>query len=288
MKIIKKKGFLTVFFFFLLTVVDPIFAQTKIEIDYKTPAFEDKELTMGAVQVLVNYQPLNLEQGNSFEEKNLSYRIFYHGVKNSEQKTSTFNNGSIFLQDLDGNKLPEVIVSTFTGGAHCCTNFMIYTWQKNQFIETKIDNLNAGGGEFKDLDKDGKIEFLTVDNAFLYQFSSYAGSFPPSLILSLNNGEFKNVTRQYAQELRATAWQMYIAFEKAKQEDLEINGILAGYVAQKILLGEVEEGWKFMLANYDRTSEWGLEIYSAEKVVGQYPDFPTALKAYLIQQGYLD
>jgi hypothetical protein len=288
MKTTNKTIFLTALSSVILTAVNPALAEKRIDIDYETPAFEGKELTMGAIKILVNYKPLNLEQGDSFEDKNLHYRIFYDGVEQSEQKISTFNNGSIFLKDLDGNNLSEVIVSTFSGGAHCCTNFQIYTWQNERFIETETGYLNSGGGQFKDLDGDGKIEFLTDDNAFLYQFSSYAGSFPPSLTLSFHNGEFTDVTRQYTQQLKATAWDMYTAFIEAKQQGYEVNGVLAGYVAQKILLGEYEEGWKFMLANYDRTSDSGLEIYRGEKVVGRYPDFPTALRAFLIDEGYLD
>ncbi|HEY9768656.1 MAG TPA: hypothetical protein V6C71_09175 [Coleofasciculaceae cyanobacterium] len=105
--------------------------------------------------------------------------------------------------------------------------------------------------------------------------------------MNFDNGKFIDVTRQHSQELRATAWQMYQAFLEAKKEGYEVNGILAGYVAEKIWLGEYEEGWKFMLANYDRTSDWGLEIYRGEKVAGRYPDFPTALRAFLIEEGYL-
>ncbi len=279
--------FLTILSSAILTGANPAQAQTQIKIDYETPAFENKELTMGAVKVLVDYKPFNLEQGDSLESKNLYYRIFYNDVEQKERKAFTLNNSSILLKDLDENNIPEVIISTNSGGAHCCTNFIIYTWQKNQFFETEIGNLNAGGGVFKDLNGDGRIEFLTEDNAFLYLFSSYAGSFPPSQILSFNNGEFKNVTRQYSQELKSTAWQMYQAFLESKKEGYEVNGILAGYVAEKILLGEYEAGWKFMLANYDRTSDWGLEIYRGEKVIGKYPNFPTALKAFLIKEGYL-
>jgi hypothetical protein len=66
-----------------------------------------------------------------------------------------------------------------------------------------------------------------------------------------------------------------------------VNGILAGYVAQKILLGEYEDGWKFMLANYDRSDDSGLDISRNNEVVGKYRDFPTALRAFLIEQGYL-
>jgi hypothetical protein len=287
MKITSPTIFLTVLSSIIFAAVNPLLAQTRIDIDYETPAFE-KELTVDAVKVLVNYKPIILEQGDSLENQNLHYQIFFDGVKQTEKKDLTFNNGSVFLQDLDGNNVPEIIVSTFSGGAHCCTNFQIYTWQNNQFIETETGYLNSGGGEFKDLNGDGKIEFLTDDNAFLYQFSSYAGSFPPSLILSFNNGELKNVTRQYTQQLKATAWQMYRAFVETKQQGYEVNGVLAGYVAQKILLGEYKAGWQFMLANYDRTSDWGLQIYQGEKEVGRYPDFPTALRAFLIERGYLN
>ena len=67
----------------------------------------------------------------------------------------------------------------------------------------------------------------------------------------------------------------------------EVNGILAGYVAQKILLGEYQQGWDFMLAHYDRQSDWGLEITAGDRAVGHYSDFPAALRAFLIEQGYL-
>ncbi len=111
MKITNKKGFLTVLSSVILAIVNPAFAQTQIEIGYETPAFENRELTMGAVKVLVNYKPFNVEQGDSFEDKNLSYRIFYDGVKKREEKIFINNNCSIYLKDLDGNNLPEVIFS---------------------------------------------------------------------------------------------------------------------------------------------------------------------------------
>ncbi len=128
---------------------------------------------------------------------------------------------------------------------------------------------------------------VIVDNAFLYAFSSYAGSSPPSQIFSFQNGRFVNTTRQYPQYLRSTAWQMYQSLLRSNQNTGEVNGILAGYVAQKILLGEYQQGWDFMLAHYDRQSNWGLEITAGDRAVGQYSDFPAALRAFLIEQGYL-
>ncbi|PSB24992.1 hypothetical protein [Stenomitos frigidus] len=80
---------------------------------------------------------------------------------------------------------------------------------------------------------------------------------------------------------------MFKAFQERRNQG-ERNGVLAGYVAQKALLGEFQQGWDLMLANYDRTSDWGLTRYNSEgRETGRYPNFLAALKALLIQRGYL-
>ena len=282
----RNKGLLTLLLSINLTLASPVLAETKIEIDSQD-AFNDQELSSGAIKVLVNYRPYNFEQGDSLENNNLQYRIFYDGVEQVNKKTSTVFTGGVSLQDLDTNGTPEVIVETYSGGAHCCTNFKIYTWSNNQFIEQDTGFLDGSGGEFTDLDEDGKIEFVTSDNSFLYKFSSYAASFPPSLVLSFRNGELQDTTRQHPNELRSRAWQMYQSFLEAKKGNYPVNGFLAGYVAQKALLGEYQQGWDFMLAHYDKTSDWGLDEIQDGERVPKYPDFPTALRAFLIEQGYL-
>jgi hypothetical protein len=262
---------------------------TEIAIDSETPAFQNREITSGSVRVLVSYQEYNFDSTDERSANNLSYKIFYDGKLQVEENTSTVSMASVFLQDLDNNGIPETIIRTFSGGAHCCTSHTIYTWKKEQFIKTEIEYLDGIGGNFKDLNNDKIFEFVTYDNSFLYTFSSYAGSFPPSLIYTLQNGKLKNVTRQFPQELQATLKNMQQAIaENKKEKGYEINGILAGYVAQKILLGDYEDGWQFMLQNYDRSSEWGLEIYEGDRQVGSYSDFPSALKAFLIRTKYLD
>jgi hypothetical protein len=271
----------------LFVVTTPAIAQTEIEIDYETPAFKNRTLSSGLVEISVNYQPFNYEQEEELKD-NLHYQITYDGTTYINSNTSTFNFGRVWLQDLDSNKTAEVIISTYSGGAHCCTNFTIYTWLDNRFVSTETGYLNAGGGTFEDLNGDGKWEFVTSDNSFLYAFSSYAGSYQPSLIYTFDRGKLKNVTRQYRSYLKSQAWQMYQSFLDNQESDYEVNGILAGYVAQKILLGEYEQGWDFMLAHYDPTSDWGLSIYQDNQAVDRYPDFPTALKAFLIESGYLD
>lgn len=275
--------FLVLSFFFISS---PALAQQRLELDNKT-RLQNAMLREGEIKVIVDYKPIDFGEGDSFEDKNLEYTLFYQGEKILDGSSFTAYQGSVFLKDLNNNGTPEVIIQTYSGGAHCCTSFMIYGWQNNQFIKTDIGFLDGGGGQFIDLDQDGDTEFITSNHAFLYQFSPYAGSFPPTMIFEYENGELVEVTRNYPQRLEATATRMYQAFLENKKQGYEVNGILAGYVAQKILLGEYNEGWNFMLANYDQDYDWGLEIYKGQEKVGMYPDFPTALGAFLIEQGYL-
>jgi hypothetical protein len=266
----------------------PALAATQLNISSETNSFRDRKIQSGAIEVVVNYRQLFI--GGNDDGDNLSYKIFYNGklqVKASTYTSSAFS--EILLQDLDKDFQPEVIIKTFSGGAHCCTNHRIYSWQNNKFVSTDTGFLDGMGGEFSDIDKDGIFEFITHDNAFLYAFSSYAGSYPPSLIYRFYRGKLENVTRMYPEELRDTANKMGAAIAEIKKDDqLEVNGILAGYVAQRVLLGEYKQAWQFMLDNYDLKSDNGLDIYDGDKKIGEHPNFPAALKAFLIQNGYLD
>ena len=248
------------FISFVVFLSSPVFAQSRIDFDSETP-IANQVIEQGEIAVTINYTPINLGEGDFSEDTNIEYTLSYQGEKRVSDRAFTLYTGSAFLQDLDNNCTAEFILKTYSGGAHCCTDIIIHHWQEDQFVQTAIEGLDGGGGKFTDLNQDGRIEFITANNAFLYQFSSYAGSFPPTMIYQFKDRNLIDVTRNYPQELEATAWQMYQIFLESKQRNSELNGILAGYVAQKILLGEYEEGWNFMLANYDRASDWGLDSY---------------------------
>jgi hypothetical protein len=273
---------------FSLLTEKSVQAQTEIVIDSNSKAFQSRKLQVGAIEVSVSYNPYTPSQDSAENTKTLSYQISYNGevkVKNSEL---TLYIGNVSLKDLDGDRLSEVIVSSYSGGAHCCTNLKIYSWRGDRFTRTQTGLLDGDGGMFQDLNGDGKQEFLTSDNAFLYAFSSYAGSFPPSVIYEFRKGKLEEVTRKYPKYLRSRLQQMFKAY-KEQRNQIEINGVIAGYVAQKALLGEFKQGWDFMMANCDRSSDWGLARYDNKgKKIGRYRDFPAALKALLIQRGYID
>jgi hypothetical protein len=40
---------------------------------------------------------------------------------------------ALAVQDLDGDAEPEVFVTTYSGGAHCCTSVVIYRWDGERY-----------------------------------------------------------------------------------------------------------------------------------------------------------
>lgn len=260
----------------------------RIEIDSDTEALSDRAIAQGPIRVIASYTPLDYEAeeiGN-----NLTIQLFY----NDELKLSTTDTAAMFagieLMDLDSDGTAEVVVQTYTGGAHCCLATTTYTWQDQQFNPVYFGYLDGSGGDFKDLNDDGLMEFVTLDNAFFYSFSSYAGSYPPSVILTYENGEYRDTTTQFTNYLEDTAAGMRFTVEDPEFADRsDKNGVLAGYVAQNIRLGRYREAWMFMLTHYDRTDDTGLYTYTDDGEATQaYADFPTALYAFLQDLGYLD
>jgi hypothetical protein len=275
----------------LLTVPLPALAQsevkTSLELDSEMGAFDSQELSLGPVRVVASYQPIDFDA--DVQEDNLQLDLYYNGELQRSITETVYMFGSVDLNDLDNDGTPEVLLQAYTGGAHCCMAITTYTWQDDQFKPIYFDYLDGGGGRFEDLDGDGLTEFVTLDNAFFYTFSSYAGSYPPSLVLTFQDGEYSDTTNQFNQRLGSTAWNMYQSLEQREEDGYEINGLLAGYVAQKIRLGQYREGWDFMLARYERDDDWGLQIYDNDgNVIEEYENFPAALEAFLQDLGYLD
>jgi len=201
---------------------------------------------------------------------------------------------SIQIAELDlGNAHPEVVVSFFTGGAHCCSVSHVVTGNADGSEWTTVDVGEFDGGPLLavDLDGDGTYEFETRDNAFLYAFACYACSQAPLQVLALRGGKIKNVSAEPRFKPAHAAW-LKDMIVGVPEED--VNGFLAGYVGQKIRLGEGKQAWGLMLRHYDRNTDWGLEVCDTERdESGECPGqatkvtFPEALKRMLNKNGYM-
>ena len=196
--------------------------------------------------------------------------------------------------------LPQVVISGWTGGAHCCTSTAIVTARADGIWQI----VGRGGdqrSDFLDIARDGSSVFVDIPDGFLYQYASYAGSYAPTRIRRL-----KGITLQDA--TRDPRYRKFLLGELQSMEDrggstLEPNGYLAGWVAQKALVGQLEDGWRVMLASYDHQSTDGLSTcavdkrlwtkspYGADRVCpdgeGLMVSFPEALALHLVELGYI-
>lgn len=209
----------------------------------------------------------------------------------------SFPGNPVFLVQIaemdSSNPYPEVVFSTYTGGAHCCSDTRVLSSSADgkRWAEIKVGDFDGGPLGVSDIDGDGRHEFTIRDNAFLYQFACYACSAAPYQVLALEGGKIKDISISPA--FRDSQVQSLKQMIEWVQEDIDANGFLAGYVAQKILLGEGAQAWKFMLKYYDRKSVDGLEACRVKKTNWQCPpgktvqlSFPEALRRFLQAQGY--
>jgi hypothetical protein len=260
------------------------------EITLGDTPIRNQEIAAGAVRVVLHrYDPMDFETG---EQTYISYDVYVNNDLVTQARDPVdFTFGDISLQNLDPDEVPEVVFHRYSGGAHCCSTYTLYSWQEDYLYRTITYPLDAAAaGTFEDLDGDGYSEFTSADERFLYAFGSYASSWPPSLILSFREGSLVDVTEQFPKRLRSHAYAMYERTRESTAANPEpgVNSILAGYVAQKILLGEYPSGWDYMLAHYDPDDTWGLTATNpAGDVVQQYADYPAALSAMLIDLEYL-
>lgn len=84
--------------------------------------------------------------------------------------------------DINADGKLEAIVGHFSGGAHCCMDYTIYSLNKPKQVYAKID-ARDGNFSFADLDGDRKYEAIGADFTFGYWNTSFAGSPAATVIL---------------------------------------------------------------------------------------------------------
>jgi hypothetical protein len=82
--------------------------------------------------------------------------------------------------DITGRGHPDMIVSFYTGGAHCCSLYYIFELEPRFKLLATLDG-EDGGGYFKSMG--GSYYFLTNDWPFAYWKTSFSDSPAPEIIL---------------------------------------------------------------------------------------------------------
>jgi hypothetical protein len=153
-----------------------------------------------------------------------------------DDPTDASGSSILKVADLDGDGEPEVLVDTFSGGAHCCLTARLLTFDGTGYAP-KDFNYGDVGYQLKDLDGDGRPELVGQDPVFSGAFTAFAASAFPPLVLHADHGRFVDVTKRFPALVRKDAAARLKALRKAKKGD-DVRGILAAYVADQYLLGK--------------------------------------------------
>jgi hypothetical protein len=150
--------------------------------------------------------------------------------------------------DLENDKAPELLVTSYSGGAHCCETLRVFALElkaPRRILEYEAGN--AGGFDVRDLDGDGRLELVLGDDSFAYfDDLSYAHSprrFP--LVACRGAAGWLDCTRQYPDVLRAVLADYVGRLAPAGSDEATrqtVKGSALGVLAVSVLLDEEEAG----------------------------------------------
>lgn len=194
--------------------------------------------------------------------------------------------GGIGVYKLDWSD-PAVVFTSFTGGAHCCTEARIAVATDNGIKVIELGMFDGASVKPEDLEGDGTFEFELSDQRFLYAFSSYADSVPPVQILALRDGEVADVTKDAA--FRPVVERALIRTMTLCSEE-QGSGACAGALGNAALLGLYRSAFEFMVFDEinAKMEDSFLECggMDACKGRGDFKDFQDAVTFRLRDWGY--
>lgn len=196
---------------------------------------------------------------------------------------------SIAIGPLVRGQPASVIVQTYSGGAHCCMHVAVALREGKSFRLVDMGDWDGDGVAWpKDVSGDGIADFVFRDQSFLYAFGSYAGSWPPSLIMNIRGGKAVDVSTDpafrplYAAELAETRKACLIDGDEFS------GGACAGYLADAARLGQFDAAW----AKVARSKSVNGNMYPAScsdspQTKPCYRDYSSAVRAFLKAGGYI-
>jgi hypothetical protein len=198
---------------------------------------------------------------------------------------------SIAPMDPDSDR-PAIYFASFSGGAHCCTTVIVVEQVGEGWIVIPVGDFDGDGDYLDDLDGDGFAEVVTVDNRFLYQFDSYAASAAPLVIYTIRKGEVVDASTELRFLPAHRDWLARLE-ESAPEDRWTSRGYLAGWLAEKIRLGEGAAAWQELNANWDLAADTGEEICTSDAELEDCAaadlktvKFPEQLQIFLKKNGY--
>ncbi len=143
---------------------------------------------------------------------------------------------ALFVRDLDGDGEPEVQVDLFSGGANCCLFTSLFSFDSARGSYSHGQQVWGTSYRLRDLDRDGRPEFVTSDHRLKYLFACNACQRLPPRIFALSNRRLEDVTRRFPAVVRQDArFQLRLI---RKRDPFSYRGAVASLTADRCLLGQ--------------------------------------------------
>ncbi len=154
-----------------------------------------------------------------------------------------------FGVDITGTGQPNVVLSEYSGGAHCCTtNYIFELAEPLKVIRVPSDDFPI---TFKELDGRPGLEIILLDTIFLYWKAGFVGAPTPRVVLRYDKGAYQVATDlmkeppmgrehllRHAQEIRGSAvW--------GNDEDYPLDQRLWKIMLDLIYTGNVDQAREF-------------------------------------------
>ena len=196
------------------------------------PNYHNERLTIARAGTVVYDQPV------------ASGLCFQACAPGSEGASQT----SVHVLGLEPGGQPDVVLDLFSGGAHCCSIEQVFSFDPGAMTYVKTErNFGDPGAQILDLKHNGRLEFLTADDTFAYEFTDYAASGLPVQILTFANRHFTDVTRSYPGLIAKDAARWMSAFKSMAAQHYEDSvGVIAAWAADEDLLGHTAKVNRFL------------------------------------------
>jgi hypothetical protein len=111
--------------------------------------------------------------------------------------------------DLNADGFPDLVVETYSGGAHCCFGTQVFSLRPTGAALILKKPESNTGGTFENLGADQMSEFITYDDSFAYQYCPYAAGVLVKVVMAYDPGQDRYLPasprfpEQYAEEIAA-------------------------------------------------------------------------------------
>lgn len=124
------------------------------------------------------------------------------------------------IGDVTGDQIPDLIFSSYTGGAHCCwTLYLVQLGNEVRQVQT-LALAHSDGVQLRNIDNDAALELTDLaDWSYAYKFGSFANSFARSSVWQPVGDHFELETSSLPEPpLSAAELQQQVQAFKASEE----------------------------------------------------------------------